>query len=382
MTRAAGTPPGTVRVASVGGVPVLVSASCLVVVALLAVAFAPRAEDVVPGLGTWAYATGALVGVLVYVAALVHECAHAAVARRYGHRVSSVALSVTGGRTSVEGEARTPGEEFTTAVVGPLASLALGLAALGGRLVVDDGVLALALEALVVANLVLGLLDLVPAPPLDGGRMVKALAWRIVGSPRRGALAAAWGGRVTAVLLLLAPALRQPLLGTPPGLSDFLVCGALALLLWTVATQEIAVNRMRLRLGDVVLADLARPALTVPPDLPLAEALRRAAEIDAGGIVTVDATGRPLGLVPDAGVESTPAERRPWVATAALAEPLDDGLCLAVDVSGDALLSAVQRRPAAAYLLLDAGGGLRGVLALRDLDRLVRPGASGRAGAR
>lgn len=364
--------PGTVRLGSVAGVSVLVSVSCVFVVALLAVALAPRVERVAPGLDEQAYVVGAVVGVLVYLAALAHEAAHALVARRYGHRVESITLSVTGGRTAVDGEARTPGEEFVTAVVGPAASLLLGLAALGVRTTLDDGVLAVALEVLVLANLVLGLLDLVPAPPLDGGRMVKAVAWRIVGSPRRGAIAAAWGGRGVAVVLLLVPTLREPVLGTAPGLSDYLVCGALALLLWTVATTELSVNRMRMRLGGIVVRDLARPALTVAPDLPLAEAVRRAGEAEAGGIVTVDARGRLLGLVSEAALAATPEERRPWTPTSTVTRALDATSCLPADLDGEQLLSAVRRGPAAEYLLVDAAGAPHGVLTLRDLDRVVR----------
>ena len=187
-----------------------------------------------------------------------------------------------------------------------------------------------------------------------------------------GAIAAAWGGRVVAGVLLLAPTLREPVTGTPAGLSDYVVCGALALLLWTAATQEISVNRLRMQLGTLVLADLARPALTVPSDLPLAEAVRRAEETRAGGIVTVDSAGLPLGLVSDDAVSATPSERHAWVATASVTDALDDGLCLPVDLSGDQLLRAVQHRPAPRYLLVDSGGGLQGVLSLADLDRVVR----------
>lgn len=365
-------PPGSYRVATVGGVPVVVSASCLLVIGVLAVVLAPRAADVVPGLGTpWVYVAGALVGVLVYAAALVHEGAHALAAKRHGRRVDSVSLSATGGRTALEGEAGSPGEEFTIAVVGPMVSLLLGAAALGGRLLVEDGILALLLEALVLANLVLGLLDLVPAPPLDGGRMVKALAWRLAGSPRRGAIAAAWCGRAVAVAVFVLPVVSQLVTGDPPRLAVVVVCAALALLLWTAAGSELAINRLRLKVGALVPADLARAVLQVAPDLPLAEALRRAAESDAGGIVTVDPTGRPLGLVVETRLDATPDERRPWVATSTAADPLDDGLCLPADVTGDGLLAAVQRRPASAYLLIDAAGGLRGVVSMHDLDAAV-----------
>lgn len=372
MTREPGHAPGVLRAGSVGGVDLLVSASCLLVVGLLAVALAPRLERAAPGLDEAAYAVGALVGVLVYVAALLHESAHALLARRYGHRVESITLSVTGGRTAVDGEARTPAEELLTAASGPVASLLVGMVALGVRTALADGLVAVALEVLVLANLVLGLLDLVPAPPLDGGRIVKALAWRVIGSPRRGAMVAAWVGRGVALALLLAPTLCRPVLDRPARLSDYVVCGALALLLWTVATNELAANRLRLRLGGIVVGDLARPALSVPPDLPLAEAVRRADEAGAGGIVTVDSGGRPLGLVSATAVAATPAEKHPWVATSTVTRRLDALTCLPADLDGDQLLSAVRRGPAAEYLLVDAAGAPHGVLTLRDVDRVVR----------
>lgn len=364
----------TLSVGAVGGVSIRVSASCLLVVGLLAVALAPQAEAVAPELGGWGLAVGAALGVLVYVAALVHEAAHAVVARRFGHGVPSITLSALGGRTVVDGEARGPGEELVTAGVGPAASLGLGAVALGALTVVEQGLPALLLEGLVLANLVLGLLDLVPAPPLDGGRMVKAVAWAVIGSPRRGAIVAAWGGRAVAVLLVLAPLLRGPLAGSPPGLVDYLLAGALALLLWLAASSELSINRLRIRLGDLTLRDVARPAVLVPHDLPLAEAERRAGDSGAAGIVTVDATGGLLGLVSAAALDAVPAERRPWVSVATVTHDLvgSAGLVLDADLDGDRLLAAIHRRPEPAYLLLESSGALLGVLVLRDVDRAVR----------
>ncbi|WP_148613211.1 site-2 protease family protein [Nocardioides rubriscoriae] len=359
---------GAVRVGRLGSTEVLVSGSCLAVVGLIAVAFAPRAERLVPGLGATAYVVGALVGVLVYAAALAHEAAHAAVARRHGHPVPAIVLSMAGGRTRVDGESATPVEEAVTAVVGPLASLALGLVGLGARLTVDDGVLALTLEALVLANLVIGVLDLVPAPPLDGGRVVKAVAWQLAGSPRRGAIAAAWVGRGVAGVLLLVPLLVvAPLAGREPRVVDYVVCVGLALLLWTTATNDLTVNRMRLRLAGIDLASVARPPLTVAPETSLAEALSLADAQDAGGIVVVDPAGRALGLV-----ETPTADDVARGAVRSVASHLDDGLSLPVDVTGDELLAAVRRRPAPAYLLVDPAGAPLGVLSLRDLDHVVR----------
>lgn len=365
-------PRGSLRVATVGGVALQVSFSTVLLVAVLAVACVPQVDALRPGLGPWAYAVGVGVGVLVYVAVLLHEGAHAVVAQRFGHRVVSITLSAVGGRTAIDGEARTPREEFLTAGVGPVVSLVLGAAALVVRLRMDDGLVALALEVLVLANLVLGGLDLVPAPPLDGGRLVKAVAWHVMGSPRRAAVVASKTGRGVAVVLAGAPILAVALLGVRLSTTDMVLCGAMGLLLWTLSTNDLTVNRLRLQVGDVVVRDLARRTLTVPPDLPLAEAIRRAGEAGAAGIVTVDGRGTLLGVVSDSEVEATPTERRPWVTTATVTRTLTAEHLLPVDITGEQLLLAIHRAPAAEYLLVDPAGALVGVLALSDLDRVVR----------
>lgn len=365
-------PRATARVATIGGVAVQVSLSTVLLVAVLAVACEPQVEALQPGLGLWGYGVGVGVGVLVYLAVLLHEGAHAVLARHYGHRVSSITLSAVGGRTAIEGEARTPREEFLTAGVGPLASLVLGGVALAVRLPLEQSLATLGLEVLVLANLILGGLDLVPAPPLDGGRLVKAVAWHILGSPRRGAVAAAKVGRGVAVVLAAAPILAVLLLGVRLTTTDMVLCGAMALLLWTLATSDLTVNRLRLQVGDIVVRDLARRALMVPPDLPLAEAVRQAAEADARGIVTIDSRGTLLGVVSDTALEATPPERRPWVTTATVARTLTPDHVLPIDITGEQLLAAINRSPVAEYLLVDPAGTLMGVLSLSDLDRAVR----------
>lgn len=371
-TRSAGTA-GTVRVGSLGGVAVRVSVTTLLLVVVLAVALVPQIDRVRPGLGATAYLIGALVGVTVYLAVLVHEGAHAVAARRYGHRVESITLSIVGGRTVVHGEAATPREEFVTAVVGPVASLVVGVVALGLRAPLGAGLPALVLEVVVLANLVLGLLDLVPAPPMDGGRLVKAAGWRVTGSARQGSVVAAHSGRVAAVVVLAVTLLVLPVTQGRTNVSDTVIGVAIALLLWTMASNELSIARLRLQVGEVVVRDLVRRTLAVPPDLPLAEAVRRAREADAPGLVTTDAGGRVLGVVSDSALAEVPDDRRPWVPTSHVTRPVADGHRLPADITGDELLSAINRAPVAEYLLVDPAGALVGVLSLSDLDRVVRP---------
>ena len=79
-----------------------------------------------------------------------------------------------------------------------------------------------------------------------------------------------------------------------------------------------------------------------------------------------------MGVVHDAALARVPQERRPWIATSEVARPVEQQHRLPADISGDELLSAINRAPVAEYLLLDPGGALVGVLSLSDLDRAVR----------
>ena len=130
--------------------------------------------------------------------------------------------------------------------------------------------------------------------------------------------------------------------------------------------------RLRRRLPRLVARPLARRTLTVPEDLPLAEAVRRAQEVDAGSIVTVTSAGRPTGIVNEAAVLATPEERRPWIAVSTVARTLEDGLTLPATIAGEDLVLAISRRPAEEYLLVEEDGSVIGVLATADVDRAFR----------
>jgi Zn-dependent protease len=124
-------PPGTFKLGTIAGSDVLVSSSWFLIAGLIAVLMAPRVEQVQPDLGAWKYVAGLAFAVILYGSVLLHEASHAIVARRYGFPVRSITLHFLGGMTAIEGESRTPRQEFWIAVVGPLTSLAVGGVALG-----------------------------------------------------------------------------------------------------------------------------------------------------------------------------------------------------------------------------------------------------------
>lgn len=365
-------PPGTFKVGTVAGSDVLVSTSWFLVAALIAIIMAPLVEQVQPGLGALKYVAGLAFAVLLYGSVLLHEASHAIVAKRLGYPVSSITLHFLGGMTSIEGEAKRPREEFLIAVVGPLTSIAVGAVALLLLPVTPDGLTRLAMEGLAGANLLVGVLNLVPGLPLDGGRVLKAGVWGATGSIVRGTVVAGWGGRLAAVAVLAWPLAQESVLGTPPDVIDFILALVVAAFLWSGATASMAAARMRSRIPQLVARDLARRTLAVPADLPLSEAVRRAQEAQAGGILTTTTDGRASGLVSEAALLATPEDRRPWVPTSSVARTLEEGLRLPVGLRGEDLVLALTRMPAAEYLLVEDDGSVYGVLVTADVDRAFR----------
>lgn len=367
--------PGTLRIGSIAGIDVLITTSWFVVAALISLTFGPRIEAAQPGLGFWKYVAGFAFAVVLYLSVLLHEASHAVVAKRLGYGVNSITLHFLGGMTEVDGQSKRPRHEFWIAVVGPLTSIAVGVAA--GLLVrvTPDGLLDEALFLLAGANLLIGVLNLVPGLPLDGGRVLKALVWGASGNQHRATIVAGWGGRLTALALLAWPLVQEQVTDEPPTILDLVLVFILGLFLWTGATAAMAHARLRQRLPALVARPLARRTLTVPEDLPLAEAVRRAQEAQAGSIVTVTPDGTPVGIVSEAAVTAMPADRRPWVAVSAVARTMEEGLTLPAGVAGEDLILAISRRPAEEYLLVEADGQIYGVLSTADVDRAFRDNA-------
>ena len=362
-------PPGTLRVGQIAGVDVLVTTSWFFIAALIAVLMAPRVEAVEPGLGAWKYLAGFAFAVVLYLSVLLHEASHAVVAQHYGYPVTSITLHFLGGATMIEGEARRPREEFWIAVVGPLTSIAVGLAAIPLWFITPDGLLRMAVQGLAGANLIVGVMNLVPGLPLDGGRVLKSAVWGASGNIHKGTIAAAWGGRIVAVAALAWPVFMSGVLHIQPQLVDYLLSFVVALFLWTGASASMQNARLRRQLPSIVARNLARRTLTVPDDLPVAEAVRRAQEAGAGSIVTVSSSGRPIGIVNESALLATPEERRPWMAVSTVARGIEDGLELPASIIGEDLIKAITRKPAHEYLLVEEDGSIYGVLTTADVDK-------------
>ncbi len=365
-------PPGTFKVGTIAGSDVLVTSSWFLIAGLIAWVVSPRVDEAAPDLGGLKYVAGFAFAIILYLSVLLHEASHAFMARHYGYQVTSITLHFLGGATAIDGEARTPRQELMIAIVGPLTSIAVGVAACGLWFVTPDGLLLMAVEGLAGANLIVGVLNLIPGLPLDGGRVLKSIVWSATGNMLKGTTVAAWTGRMTAVAALAWPLLQEPVLGRPADIFDVLLAGMVAMFLWTAASSALASARARSTLPALVARRLARRALAVPDDLPLAEAVRRAREAEAGSLITVTGAGRPIGLVSEAALVATPEERRPWVAVSTVARTIEPGMSLPAGIEGEHLVRAMTEMPAHEYLLVEDDGTVYGVLSAVDVERAFR----------
>jgi signal-transduction protein with cAMP-binding, CBS, and nucleotidyltransferase domain len=173
---------------------------------------------------------------------------------------------------------------------------------------------------------------------------------------------------VIAVGVALTPVFMQ-LAGFQVRTIDLFFFPVLAFFLWGAASAAIGYATFRSRLPDLKARALARRTLAVPSDLPLSEAIRRAQEQGAGGIVALDSAGKPQGIVVEGAVQVVPEERRPWTPVSTVARTLVPGLMMSADLSGDRLILAMQRTPATEYLLVEPDGTIYGLLSTADVDK-------------
>lgn len=360
-----------IRIGRFLGIPIYADVSLFLTGALVAFGFLPRLQDVDPSLGSQAYLLAGGFALLLYLSILVHELAHAAVARAFALPVRSVSLSMLGGATALDRKPDTPGRDFAISGAGPAATLVIAaLGWVGMQIVASDGLVHLILYQLTLSNVIVGIYNLLPGLPLDGGSMLAAVVWRVTGRELTGQVVAGWAGRVVAALTAATPFLLGAYQGTAPNSLLVVWAAVIAFFLWNGSTQSLRAAKVRARLPLLALRGMLRPALLVTAATPLAEALRQLTEARAGALVVTDTAGHPTGLVSEAAVAATPVERRPWIPVNDVARPIVPELVLRPDLTGEALLDALRRMPASEYLAVDETGRVLGVLAAADVDRL------------
>jgi Zn-dependent protease/CBS domain-containing protein len=370
--------PATRRLLHVGGfrgVPVYFAPSWVLIATLITITYNGVIYDLVDGIShSTAYVAAFGFAVLLALSVLAHELGHTAVSLAVGKPVQRVVIFLLGGVSEIDGEIERARDELLIAVAGPLVSLGLaGASGLAHSLVPGGSVAAVLLSLMAWSNLVVAVFNLLPGLPLDGGRALRAAVWRLTRSWMTGTRIAAWGGRVIAVLVAGA-AVALDVDGVNRGVGTGVFGVAVGAFIWIGATQALRFAEMQNRLPLLSTRSLLRQGLLVQADVPVAEALRRAEQSNARGLVVIDAAEQPRAIVDEIRLGALPADRRPWVTVSEVARPLEPGMVLSIALSGERLLDALRGTPAREYLVVHEDGSLAGILSATDLvAELTRP---------
>ncbi len=197
---------GSLRIGKIAGIDIYINFSWIIILVLLTVSLATGwFPQLYRGWSTATYwVVGFISAILLFVSVLLHELAHSLVARRRGVPVKNITLFIFGGVSNIEQEPKSPGVEFQITVVGPLTSILIGVVCflLWLPLRVTNSPLEGILFYLAVTNLLLGVFNLIPGFPLDGGRVLRSIIWKITGSLRQATRIASITGQIVAYLFI------------------------------------------------------------------------------------------------------------------------------------------------------------------------------------
>ena len=375
----------SLKLATLFGIRVGVNASWFLVLFLFIFYLNEAFEGVLDD-PTAAFACSVAAALGFFGSILLHELGHAVAARREGIGVSGIDLFFFGGVMKMSSDTRSPGQEFRVAVAGPLVTLAivvvigaLSVALLGWDAFVDaatlnSGAPASAIELwlsfLVSMNVLLLGFNLVPAFPLDGGRIARAAAWKVTGDRGRATRISAYLGQAFAALLI-GYGLWQ-LFGGSETFSGLWAI-VLGYLLGSSARAAVAQTEFTDRLEGVTVADIMdSDPVAIPADLPASRAWEEYFLRYQGWpwFAIVEPDGRYAGLAHRAAVEHAATAECGSVPVREVASGRDDRV--RDDEPLEALLASEPLRRLGALMAVDAEGRLRGVVTTEQVTRALR----------
>jgi Zn-dependent protease len=385
------------RLGAIRGIPVYLGRSWPVIAIIVVLTFGPSVPTPTGDSGgAFGYAVGVAYAVLLLVSVLAHEAGHALVARRFGFRVDRVVADLWGGHTVYDSSTSRPGTSAAISVSGPIANLALAALAYSAQAVAPNGVVGLLLGALWLTNAFVGVFNLLPGLPLDGGYLVHALVWKVTGDRNRALIVAGWLGRIVTVAVVLWLVGRPLLLGHQPSLFTIVWCGLIGAFLWVGASNAIRAGQSRRVIERVPLAQVLRPAVVVGVAETVSSVLTRVDGAAPGGrfgaasmspgptggsagpqtpvVVVVGRSGEAMGIADLDAARSIDPARRSQVPVEAVLGRQPAGWIVVVDsrdgdVSG--LVSAVAAGGPSApptLLAMTTAGEVLGTVSLADLS--------------
>jgi Zn-dependent protease len=369
------------------GIRIGVDFSWFVVLFLIIWSLSGYYEDVAPGSNSFVLAV--VSALLFFLSILLHELGHAWVAIRNGIPIQGIDLWMFGGVAKLGKDTDSPGVEFRVAVAGPvvtvlIAALCFGLAALvsGTSEALDSsrfeevgvtGATTAVLGYLTSINILLLLFNLIPAFPLDGGRIARAIAWKVTGDRNKATRFAAWLGRLGGYVMIGAGAylwiaLDRAVSGLWLAFIGFFLASAAR----SAEAQAAFAGRIEhIRVADVMDAD----PVAIREDAPIADA-DHSFFLRYGWpwFPVVDSSGRLVGVVSREAVESVPAEERDarTVGSVMARDDGSSGLRVRLEEPLENLLTQEGLARLGAIMAVDGEGVLRGIVTVDAVRRALQ----------
>jgi len=379
---------GSFQLARIFGIRIGVDASWFLILFVIVWWLSGTYLDAFPGQEGKAYLLAAISGLLFFLCILLHELGHAVIAMRNGIGILGIDLWALGGVAKLERDTDSAGVEFRVAAAGPLVTLLIAAACLGaGALIAgtnealaagefdlgSGGEVLAVLEYLAFINVLLLAFNLIPAFPLDGGRIARAIAWRLTGDRLRATRLAARVGRGFAFLMVAAGiflVIRNELLF---GIQLAIV----GIFLGQAARSAEAQTEITSRVEGLRVSDVMDEPVAVPADLTLDRAAEEFARHGFPWFPVVDEEGRLTGLVAREAVDGVAEAARPGRTVASvMAADLDSdqsGLRVGFEEPFETLLGLEGLGRLGAIMAVDADGRLRGIVTMDRVRRALQP---------
>lgn len=330
---------GNIRVGNLFGIPFYINPSWFLVLGLITLTYGgdlsrfPQLTGVMPWL--W----GFFAAILLFASVVAHELGHSFVAIAQGIEVKSITLFLFGGLATLGRESKTPLEAFLVAIAGPLVSLLLfGIFLIVGLNISLNAPMAAILSLLAYINLALGLFNLIPGLPLDGGNILKAIVWQVTGNPNKGVLFASRFGQFFGWLAIVVGALSIL------GISQF--GSAWTLLIGFFLLQNAGFSAQSAKVQDFLSRYTARDVISPnSPIVPINLTLREFANNYVIGkqqwskFLVTDSEGKLLGVINVEYLKTIPTSQ--WTEVN-IGQLLQTGESLKLVLSNTSLLDVVK----------------------------------------
>ena len=376
------------------GIRVGVDASWFLILFLLIYLLSRPFQDTMHSSAGVAYITTVVSVLLLFASLIAHEMGHALVARRHGIEVKQIELYLFGGLTYMGRDAATPGEDFKVAVAGPLATAAVilvflavdvsivGFHRLTHAILLDSDIritpVLMSLSWLVPTNLFLLAFNLVPALPLDGGRIARSAVWRLTGEKRRGTIVSARLGQAFAAVLA---ALGVWSLVYNRSFGGLWLLG-LAWIFYQSARGALVQSALSERVEGVRVQDIMdTQPVAIPSPTPVSSGLDEYFQrYRWSWFPVVDESGRFLGIARQERAQASVDAGEGWLTMGSVVDSDDaDTRRVGQDRPITELLGSESLRNLGAIMAVDGDGVLRGVVTIEQVRRAMQPAFAGSA---